>query len=207
MLTVFLRADDSVWRIFCLKVVFLSAKLHKLVECAVMVALATVLSFIIIWKQPLGGSVTLLSMLPICLVGFRHGPGWGFGAAFVYSVVQLMLGIGEAVGWGLTPVVLIGCILLDYLLAYTSLGLTGLFCGAGWFGMTVGVVLSMAARFVCHFLSGVLLFAEWRGEGYSAVGWSIVYNGAFMLPEMVFTAAAVILLARLPETRKLLFGR
>ena len=90
-------------------------KTHLLVEAAIMVALSTALSLVKIWELPLGGSVTLLSMLPICMLSLRHGLKWGLGGAFVYAVGQLALGLSEVLSWGLTPTALVGTFFLDYI--------------------------------------------------------------------------------------------
>ena len=89
-----------------------------MVEAAIMVALATVLSFIRVFKLPWGGSVTLLSMLPIVIFAIRRGTKAGLGCAVAYSLIQLLQGIilDGLFGWGLTPVALIACIFLDYIL-------------------------------------------------------------------------------------------
>ena len=103
-------------------------KTKILVEGAVMVALATVLSYIRVFKLPWGGSITLLSMLPIVLFSIRRGVGAGLTVSFVFSLVQFTQGIIDGLFvWGLTPGMLIACILFDYLLAFTCLGVAGLF--------------------------------------------------------------------------------
>ena len=88
---------------------------YKLTLSAVFIALATALSLIKIVKMPLGGSVTLLSMLPIVMLSFMLGLRWGMVSAFVYSLIQLALGImlDGLLAWGLTPVMLVGTITLD----------------------------------------------------------------------------------------------
>lgn len=184
-------------------------KILILCECAVMLALATVLSMITLWKMPFGGSLTLLSMLPVCLIGLRHGVKWGFFTAFVYSVIQLMLSIGEVVSWGLTPVVLVACMVLDYLASYTCLGICSLFRGGKTAGrrrlnMCFGIGLAMVARFLCHFVSGVTLWSESAaGTGYSAVVYSILYNGAFMLPELILTVVGASIIFSVPQMIKM----
>ena len=113
---------------------------YKLTLSAIFVALATVLSLIKVIKMPLGGSVTLLSMLPIVMISVMLGAKWGFGSAFVYSLIQLILGItlDGLLGWGLTPVMLVGTILLDYIVAFTVLGIAGIFAKKGYLGICGG---------------------------------------------------------------------
>lgn len=68
------------------------SKTRILVECALMIAIGTVLSNIKIFTMPNGGSVTLLSMLPFVLVSFRHGVKWGLFTGFVNGCLQMLLG-------------------------------------------------------------------------------------------------------------------
>lgn len=185
--------------------------LLALVESALMVALAFVLSFVKIWEMPLGGSVTLLSMLPIMIVSFRHGVKWGLGAGFVYSWTQILT--GGVFGWGLTPTVLIGSLLLDYIIAFTGLGLAGALRSKGKAGLIIGTVGVCVLRFLSSFISGYVLFAqveEFVVFGQAWVGrpglYSLCYNGMYMLPETVFTVAAVVILLSIPDTKKLLFA-
>lgn len=175
-----------------------------------MVALATVLSFIQVYKLPWGGSITLLSMLPIAVYSIKRGIGYGFAASFVYSLVQFVQGIADGLfGWGLTPVMLAACILIDYILAFTVLGIAGIFRKGGIVGWIGGTVLAVFGRFVFHFLSGVVIwhsFGElWTGFSTdSEVLYSLLYNGSYMLPEMIFTTIGAVALFTVPVTKKLL---
>lgn len=186
-----------------------------LVESAILVALSTVLSLIKIWPMPLGGAVTLLSMLPVCAVSIRHGSKWGFGAAFVYSVIQLVFGItmDGLLGWGLTPAMLIGCIMFDYILAFTVLGAAGLFRKLGEAGVYAGISVALVGRFASHFLSGYVIFKnleQWNLFGKlfenKPALYSIAYNSCYMVPELVFTLVAVVILMRIPYMRKTVFN-
>ena len=184
-----------------------SQKTKILVEGAAMVALATVLSFIRVFKLPWGGSITLLSMLPIVLFSIRRGVQSGMVVSFVYALVQFFQGV--LVGWGLTPVMLIACILLDYVLAFFVLGLAGLFRKNGIAGWIGGIALAVGLRFVCHFLSGVVIWGSF-GELWSGFStdntwlYSFLYNGCYMLPEMLFTIIGAVALLSTPQGKKLL---
>lgn len=186
-------------------------KTKVLVEGAAMVALATVLSFITIFKLPWGGSITLLSMLPIVLFSIRRGVKAGLAASLTYSLLQLFQGIARdgLLGWGLTPGLLAGCIFLDYIGAYTILGLAGLFRKKKLPGWTGGITLVIVLRFLSHVLSGIVIFhsAGMLWEGFStdnSVLYSILYNGCYMLPELIFTLAGAIALLKAPQTSRLL---
>ena len=88
-------------------------KSRLLAESAVMIALAIVLNMVKFFTLPNGGEVTLFSMLPILLVGIKNGPKWGFGTAFVYSLIQMFMSLAKVMAWGLSVKVLIACILFD----------------------------------------------------------------------------------------------
>lgn len=186
-------------------------KTKILVEGAAMVALATVLSFIPIFKLPWGGSITLLSMLPIVLFSIRRGVKAGLAASLTYSLLQLFQGIvmDGLLGWGLTPGLLAGCIFLDYIGAFTILGLAGLLRKKKLSGWISGITLVIVLRFLFHVLSGVVIFhsAGMLWEGFStdnSVLYSILYNGCYMLPELIFTLAGAIALLKAPQTSRLL---
>ena len=184
---------------------------RTLVECAILVALSVVLSLIKIWEMPLGGSITLVSMLPVCVISIRHGLKWGLGSAFVFSLFQLFFGITMSglLGWGLTPVMLIGCMLFDYLVAFTVLGFAGAFRSHGNGGVIGGIVLAIFLRFVSHFISGYVIFKnldQWTLFGSvlenRPVLYSICYNGFYLLPEMIITIVVAAILMRIPAMRK-----
>lgn len=185
-------------------------KTKTLVEGAAMVALATVLSYIRVFKLPWGGSITLLSMLPVMLFSIRRGVKSGLVVSFVYSLVQFGQGIIDGLfGWGLTPGMLVTCILLDYLCAFTVLGLAGLFRNKKLIGWISGITLSAVLRFLLHFISGIVIWHSygelWTGfSTESTVLYSFLYNGCYMLPELVFTLIGAIVLLKAPQTNRFL---
>jgi len=151
-------------------------------EIAVFVALASVLSYIKIFSLPQGGSVTLASMVPILWLALRRGPKVGLFAAAVYGVVQLALG-PEGIYYPAQ-------VLLDYPIAFGLLGLAGFFQKRPFIGVTVGII----GRFFAHFLSGVIFFARWAPEGMNPAVYSAVYNGGYMLVELVISIYVIYLL-------------
>lgn len=188
-----------------------STKTRILTEGAVMTALATVLSLVKVFEFPWGGSITLLSMLPIIIFGVKHGVKEGLAVSFLYSVIQLGLGItlSGLLGWGLTPAALAACILVDYILAFSVLGLAGMLRSKGFKGQIAGAATAIALRFICHVASGIFIFAScgllWDGFSTENIPlYSVLYNGAYMLPELVFTLIAAAILFKLPQTRKLI---
>lgn len=176
-----------------------------MVQCAILVAMATVLSFLVLYEAPLGGSVTILSMLPICIAGLLHGPKWGFGTAFVYSVIQLLT--SKCFAWGLTPTVLVVCILFDYIVAFTLLGVTGFFREKGRVGMCIGVLAAITLRMICHYITGVTIWEASMPDTWNNIWlYSLAYNAAYMLPEAAFTMMGTVAISAVPQLWRLLSG-
>ena len=169
--------------------------LKKLTVSAILIALATCLSFVKIWANPWGGSVTLVSMLPIILIPILFGTRWGLFAAFVNSLVQFGVGFTKMMGWGMDAKMWFGAVVFDFLVAYTVLGLAAIFIKKGYLGLSLGVIIALTLRFLSHFVSGYIFFSSWMPEAFSNPAvYSLVYNGTYMLPELVLTLAAVLIL-------------
>lgn len=186
-------------------------KTMVIVEGAMMLALAIALSLITPFRKllPFGGSITLVSMLPICLFSIKHGVLRGLGVSFLFALFQLFQ--DSPFGWGLTAGMLTVCIMLDYVLAYTVLGLAGMFRKKGMGGWITGTVIVLVLRFVCHFLSGIYVFAStgkiWDGLDFVAENkyiYSLFYNGAYMLPEIILTVIAAAILYSVKPIRSIL---
>ena len=177
-------------------------------EGAVMIALATVLSLIKVYKLPWGGAITLLSMTPICFFSIKRGFLAGMAVSFVYSIVQLLLDLGEVLSWGLTTTTLISCFALDYILAFTVIGSAGAFRKLGTKGWVIGTVFALMLRLLMHFLSGVLIWHSigkvWGFDTSNEYLYSLLYNGSYMLPETLFTTIAVVVLLKQPAVRNML---
>ena len=208
-------------------------KTKRLTESAMLIALAVVLELVgkmVIPPMPFGGQLTLVSMLPIVLISYRHGVKWGLVSGFAYSLVQMALGAGTVTaafqpGYFGDGVMILNAVImcaLDYVLAYTLLGLGGVFrnkLNNSGISLMLGSLVALGGRYLAHILSGYILFSGWAEwfftqEGFpawgaslvasltpEALGWvySIVYNGLYMVPEILLTAAAALLLARVPR--------
>ena len=208
-------------------------KTKRITESAMLIALAIVLELVgraVIPPMPFGGQLTLCAMLPIVLISYRHGVRWGLTAGFGYSLVQMALG-ADVVTAAFQPGyfgdgtqifrALIMC-LMDYILAYTLLGLGGCFrrkIRKRGLSLMCGALVAMAGRYLAHIFSGYILFSGWAEwfftqEGFPGWGlslvetlspaalcwiYSIVYNGMYMVPEMLLTAVAAVLIARIPR--------
>ena len=190
-----------------------NTKTRILVEGAVMVALATILSYLRIVKFPWGGAITVLSMLPIVVFALRYGVKRGAAVSLVYALIQLGQGIlvDGLLGWGLTVPMLLACIFLDYVGAFGVLCVAGAFGNKKWGAIIGGTVLALFLRFLMHYVSGVVIFHSFGElwDGFSTDNtwlYSLLYNGAYMLPEIVFTTIGATALFKTPQMRKLLFS-
>ena len=194
---------------------------HLITESGICIALATLLSLIEIFHLPYGGGITAVSMLPICLYAYRRGMGSGLMCAFVYGLLQMMLGIAQGVFKGADLYSTVGMVVIDYLLAYTVLGFSGMFKSkfkSEPVRFALGCLVTTCVRYLLHILSGYIFFksyAEWffsqegfdmgakildafSGEGLYWL-YTVIYNGLYMVPEIIITVAAAIIIGRYPK--------
>lgn len=208
-------------------------KTKRLTESAMLLAMAIVLELVsksFLPEMPFGGQVTLVSMLPVVLISYRHGTKWGIVSGLCYALIEMVIG-AKTVAAAFQPGyfgdgtmifnAIIMC-LLDYILAFTLLGLGGIFRDKiknPGVSLLCGSLVALGARYLAHILSGYILFSGWAEwfftqDGFPAwgarlveslspslLGWvySIVYNGMYMVPEIILTAIAALLIARVPK--------
>ena len=164
--------------------------LRALCEGAVLLALALVLNALKLYQLPNGGSVDL-AMIPIFLFALRWGCGWGLLEGFLFGVLQMF--IDGAIAWGWQS------LLLDYMVAFTPLGLAGLFRSRGR-GIFAGITIGCLARFAVHYISGVTIYAITVPTAIlnmtltSPWLFSLVYNGSYMLVDTALCLAVFALL-------------
>lgn len=191
------------------------SRTRVIAESAIIVALSTVLSFLKIWQSPYGGSVTMLSMAPLIVLSMRRGTRVGLLAGFAYSLIQLLQGLGN-VTWIPTPAGIVLCVLTDYILPFTLLGLGGVFRNVGFtdnektntvIAAALGALLVTLLRYVCHTVSGAVVWYEldlqWYADDpghivnrYGPWAFSMIYSAIYMVPEIVATTVASPLLTR-----------
>lgn len=165
---------------------------RMLCEGALMVVLAQILGWIKLWQMPWGGSVCL-SMLPIFFFACRWGLGPGLMSGFVLGVLQFVFDGGFALGWQ--------SILGDYLLAFTVLGLAGLFRGRRS-SIFLGTLAGSAARFLVHYVVGATIWAAYMPEEFfgrtMTTPWfySLLYNGFYMAIDAALCLAVFALLMK-----------
>ena len=195
-------------------------KLRTLVSCALLLAVSAVLSVYPKFKfLPNGGSITFCSMLPIILASYVFGVKNGLLTGFAFSLIQLITGFS---GSGLGPVAFAVELVFDYIVAFTVLGLGGIFRDGKdpRRALAAGTVIATLLRFLSHFISGVVVwgeYAEWFFENMSSFGetvlskfngtalmllYSAVYNGSYMIPEIIITTIAAVLIAPYAKSLK-----
>ena len=166
---------------------------------AVCVAMSFALSYVRIFKMPMGGSITFASMLPLMLFAFMFGTRKGVLVGAVYGVLQAVQD-----PWIIHP----AQFALDYLVAFASIGLTGCIRGLGLFNgkmrtqFALGAVIACAFRFINHYFAGVFAFGEY-GKGFASeyampllaneYFYSFVYQCLYIIPELAIVIAVSML--------------
>ena len=171
-------------------------RIRALCEGALLIALAEILSFLPLYKFPWGGSIDL-AMLPIIFYAVR----WGFGPAMIcstaHALLQTMFAGGIAIGWE--------SIVGDFLLAYMALGVAGLLRGK----YALATVSACGLRWFIHYVVGATIWAEYMPESFFGMTmttpwiYSALYNGAYMLPDMLMILAAFLLISKTPLNKYL----
>ena len=148
--------------------------IQSMVETAILVALAVVLDLLCklipFFNMPQGGHISL-SMLPIMVIGFRRGLKYGLIGGFIYSILNFLI---DGIVWHL------GSIIFDYIIAFTVLGLTGLFKGKSSSPIKMALIMFVVCflRYLSHGFSGAIFFAQYAYIPES-LNWHVEAN---MLP-------------------------
>ena len=162
---------------------------ETLAVSAMLIAMATVLSYFTFGQWPYGGSITLGSMIPIVLISLKYPFAWSALTALAYSLIQMMQGFYAPPVENIVNYTLM--ILLDYVIAFGVLSLAGPIFRHMSQNHSVRVRIMSAAvtcfilRFVCHFISGLIIWGYYAPEGQPVWIYSLVYNGPYMLAESV----------------------
>ncbi len=160
-----------------------SSAVKKLVFSAMGIALAMVTSYIKVWEMPMGGSVTLLSMLFISLIGYWFGARYGILTGAAFGILQFIID---------PYMVSLPQVILDYPLAFGALGLSGFFSNRKY-GLQIGYVAGVFGRFIFSTLSGVVFFAAYAPEGMNPWVYSSLYQGSYLGAEGIITLAVLSL--------------
>ena len=177
---------------------------RKMVEASLFIALGTVLSILKIAELPYGGSITLASMLPILLLSYRHGVRWGLGGGLVYGVLQQLLGLNN-LSYFTTWQSVLAIILLDYVVAFTVVGLGGIFRRVTErqnLALVSGALLVCVLRYLCHVVSGATVWAGLSIPDGAAIAYSLIYNATYMIPETIVLVAVAYYLGSVLDFRR-----
>lgn len=155
---------------------------------SLLIALSVILGNIKIFEMPQGGSITLMSILPIVLCGYLLGTKRGVLAGICVGLLNLIFG-----PYIIHPVQLF----LDYPIAYGALGLSGLVSNSKN-GLTKGYLIGLTGRYICAFLSGWIFFGAYAPESFNAVTWSLWYNFTYLAAEGILT----IIIINIPSVKK-----
>ncbi len=209
----------------------MNTKTRRLTESAMLIALAIVLELVsksFIPEQPFGGQLTIVSMLPIVLISYRHGIKWGLLSGVAYSFMEMLIGM-RTISAAFLPssedymgAAAFLMLVLDYLVAFTVLGIGGCFRNKihnPGLGLMCGSLAALGARYATHIVSGYILYGAWAEyfftqDGFPAWGqqlvdslnpnilslvYSLIYNGMYMVPEIIFTAITAVLIGKVPQ--------
>ena len=169
----------------------MQSRIRTLTECALMIALATALSFFTLRLVPNGGSVTLASMAPILFLSFRYPLKWSLLAAVAFAGIQMLTDFHvPPVQDVLSFALVIG---LDYLLAIRN----------RYGAAAAGTVLVLLLRYACHVASGILIWDSYAPPDQPVWLYSVVYNATYMVPELLITTAVMLLLTKYVKPRQL----
>ena len=175
---------------------------RSLVECALMLASATILSFITVYQLPYGGTITLCSMVPLLYVSFHYPIRWASLTAVAFGLLQMLFAFFPPPAQSILAFVAV--ILLDYLIAFGIVGMAGFFGRPfhGVKGMVIGGSIAIAGRFLSHFVSGILIWGAFAPEGQTVALYSFLYNGSFMLGEWLLSMVALFALEKIPLIKR-----
>ena len=164
----------------------------KLTTTAIMLALSTVLSMMVIWRLPNDGSVTPGSMVPLIAIAIMFGWRWGIFAGIIHGIIQMMLMFATPPVQDFWSYALV--VLLDYIVAFGVLGFAGIIYRLihnKYLAVPIAGAIGVFLRFLCHFFSGVTIWSVYAGE-QNAFVYSLLYNGSYLLPELLITVIILI---------------
>lgn len=202
-------------------------KTKRLALSGILIAMATVLSFIKVFEWPFGGSITAASMLPLAMLGYTYGVRWGLAVGLVHGVIQAITGATMSSAFaGQNAGAVVAICLIDYFIAFSVIGLSGMFKGKiknHTVSFALGTAVAVFIRYICHVASGYIFYksyADWffgevMANDFSAMLmekcspnllgliYSVIYNAAYMMPELaITTVCAVLVITLIPPVRR-----
>lgn len=174
------------------------SSVKKLTLSGVLVALSVVLVLAseLIPSLPNGGKITLASMVPVIFVSLILGTKWGLISSVCFSLIQIMTGFYPPPVQNFISFLLV--IMLDYVIAFGGLGLAGLFkniFGDKRWSYALSGVIAGFIRYICHIISGIVIWGVYAPEGQSVLWYSLTYNGSYMIPEIIISGIVIYLIS------------
>ncbi|WP_298706122.1 energy-coupled thiamine transporter ThiT [uncultured Veillonella sp.] len=157
---------------------------RMIVEAGLCIAIAYVLHFIVLFQMPQGGSVNAANLVPLVIFSMRWGGKQGILACTMYGVIAFLLGAKFSLHYL--------SILLDYLVAYGVMGITGFF-RTSHLGVLMGFGISSLLRWFASVVSGAVVFAAYAPVGQNPWIYSMAYNATYMIPEFIINALVILL--------------
>lgn len=158
------------------------------VEGGLCIALTYLLGWIAFWKMPQGGSIHAAHMVPLLFFALRRGAPIGIVAGMVFGALDFLL--GEK--YSLHPL----SILLDYIIAYGAIGITGYAAGGTRWNAMAAALVAMVVRLAAMIVSGAVVFASYAPEGMNPWLYATMYNATTAVPDMVINLIVMGLLYR-----------
>ena len=127
-------------------------------------------------------------MFVIALPGILFGLVPGIVTAVAYGILQLIID-----PYVLYPMQLV----VDYILAFGALGLSGLFYGKKG-AVIKGYIAAVIGRYIFSVISGWIFFGAYAWEGWNPLPYSLAYNAAYIFAE----AALTVIILAIPPVNK-----
>ena len=201
----------------------MNSKTKRLTTTGVLLAISAVLFAFPIIPLPYDGEVTIAAMVPIIILGYKYGVKWGIFSGIALSLIQIVIGASSSgafavPGQGAKMIIqIILVVILDFIVAFTSLGLSGMFKNKiknNAASLALGAFCVCVLRFLSHFISGVIVWGSYADAGFAPkllsgfsgyglmVAYSFVYNASYMLPETIITVIVCIALISVKPLKK-----
>ena len=178
--------------------------LKILTECAILIALSTVLSIFTPFEMPYGGSITLASVAPLVVLAYRHGVKYAAPAALTASLLQALLGLKHFSNFT-TWESIVALLVFDYVIAFAIFGFSGMFrklIRMQNLSMVSGALLASVIRYACHTISGATVWAGLSIPNEAALLYSMSYNATYMIPETIILLLTVAYLGSALDFRR-----
>lgn len=171
---------------------------EQITVSAVCIGMAVILSMLKLFEMPFGGSITLFSMLVICIPGLRYNLKIGVMAGIAYGLLQYLLH-----PYFLSPLQF----LFDYILAFGIMGISGLHVFKTMkYGVVWGYFVAIVGRFIFAALAGYFFWREPESSNMAAIIYTIQYNASYIFAEG-FITIVVLFSANNLKKFKMIFNR